>query len=52
MGAATQMTLLPTAAQEMLPAAGAMGVSESVVVDTQVISQTSLKPFSRLNKML
>ena len=47
MSAATQMTLQPTAAQETLPAAGAMGVSESVVVHTQVMAQTPLKPFSR-----
>ena len=49
MGAATQMTLQPTVAQETLPAAGAMGVSESVVVDTQGMTQTPLKPFPLLN---
>ena len=42
MGAATQMTVQPTLAQETLPAAGTMGVSESVVVDTQVMTQTPL----------
>ena len=42
MSAATQMTLQPTVAQEMLPAAGTMGESESVVVDTQVMTQTPL----------
>ena len=42
MGAATQMMVQPTAAQETLLAAGAMGVSESVVVDTQVMTQTPL----------
>ena len=40
--ATTQMTLQPTAAQETLPAAVAMGVSESVVVDTQVMTQTPI----------
>ena len=43
--AATHETLQPTVAQETLPATGAMGVSESVVVDTQVMTQTPLKPF-------
>ena len=47
MSAATQMMVQPTAAQETLLAAGAMGVSESVVVDTQVMVQTPLPPFSR-----
>ena len=42
MSAAAQMTLQPIAAQETLSAAGAMGVSESVVVDTQVMTQTPL----------
>ena len=52
MSAATLVTLQPTAAQEMLPAAGAMGVTESVIVDTQVMTQTPLKPFSCFIKML
>ena len=46
-GAPTQMLLQPTAAQETLPTAGTIGADESVVVDTQVISQTPLKPFPR-----
>ena len=36
--AAAQMTLQHTTAQEMLPAAGAMGVTESVIVDTEVMT--------------
>ena len=44
--------LPPAAAQETLPAAGAMGVSESVVVDTQVMTQTPLTPFSIFIKIL
>ena len=44
-GAPTQMLLQPTAAQETLPAAGTMGADESVVVDTQVITQTPLNHF-------
>ena len=47
MGAATQVMVQPTVAQETLPVAGTMGVSESVVVDTAVITQTPLKPFTR-----
>ena len=39
---ATTKVMLPPATQETLPAAGAMGVSESVVVDTQVMTLTPL----------
>ena len=47
--ATTQKTLQPTAAPEMLPAAGTMGASESVVVDTPVITQRPLQPFPLFN---
>ena len=49
MSTATQMTLQPITAQETLSAAGAMCVTESVVLDTPVITQTPLKPFPLLN---
>ena len=52
MRAATQMMVQPTVAQETLLAAGAVGVSESVVGDTQVMTQTPLKPFTRFILLL
>ena len=45
MGASTQMMVQPTVAQETRPTAGTMGADESVSLDTQIITQTPLKPF-------
>ena len=47
MGAPIQMQLQPTTAQETLPTAGTIGANESFILDTQVITQSPLKPFPR-----
>ena len=47
-GAPTHETVnKPAAAQETIPTAGTIDADESVIVDTQVITQTPLKPFPR-----